>query len=731
MKLKHLTLDNFAQHGHFECSFSAGLNGILGPNGSGKSNILEGIRYAITGTSTYPIDNYVKIGSTGIGSVELVFTDEPGINEYTIRRVFTTPRSVVLTTPEGTIRGAKTVEAYLTDSFGIDVDLVKSIQIVSQDSWVSLFKLPASARITLLQHIFACDFLKSKRESLRQFIMGLSNESGGIEDVIKTYNDMIAEKRNALLAYVDIPATEEVAEQLSTARGEYDSLTERYNASVYYEQITNELAKINKYLDSNPEPADKDNSKLSDLNNDIRFYKNHLNNDEVELQIYEASIIPLLQTLKPLFQRAEEVTKDMTTWCSANGRDYSTRWAEVKRKKEEASINLKHILELGVARCPCCNKPLTNDERAIIGTRLNSEILQLEEEANRMRTNSDLYDGYVDELIDLSRRYYTALESAHTIPTYYMDQVRSLNPTTMSHTTFTRVYTAIPHLLNWKYLEYVKRVDDKKAELEASCSSYRELIADLESQLDVASVEYERVSRLKTNLAIARAKKAEYEAYIAKYPHLGAGSAELKGQVDVALKKVNDLINLRVDAATKEGILQDIASLEAKVKAAKTKALASEALTERKQALEGVVSILSPDKFPRAIVLGWLRILESSINEYLAAFNAPYTALVQNDTDIHCKFPDKTVPSWALSGGQQVMLAIAWRLALHNTFANSEACGFITLDEPTTFLDDDNIDNLLRVMEDIKRIANTSNLQILVITHEEALSPLFDAVIRL
>eukprot|EP00842_Homolaphlyctis_polyrhiza_P004223 jgi/Hompol1/4801/HPOL_001272-RA len=70
------------------------------------------------------------------------------------------------------------------------------------------------------------------------------------------------------------------------------------------------------------------------------------------------------------------------------------------------------------------------------------------------------------------------------------------------------------------------------------------------------------------------------------------------------------------------------------------------------------------------------------------------------------------------SAGQKVLTSIIIRLALAETFATD--CGILALDEPTTNLDDENVDSLAAALNTIiehRRAQN--NFQLIVITHDE------------
>lgn len=70
------------------------------------------------------------------------------------------------------------------------------------------------------------------------------------------------------------------------------------------------------------------------------------------------------------------------------------------------------------------------------------------------------------------------------------------------------------------------------------------------------------------------------------------------------------------------------------------------------------------------------------------------------------------------SAGQKVLASLIIRLALAETFCLN--CGILTLDEPTTNLDEENIESLANQLASIIRTRQQQrNFQLVVITHDE------------
>ena len=248
---KSSILKNFCQHERCNITFTAGLNGIVGHNGAGKSNILEAIKFAISGQLTRKVENYIKIDSgSDESSVMLYFTDETGTKNYRIYRRLSNPRQAVLNTPEGEIRGAQAIAAYLYEDFGVDFDVLKSIQIVPQDSWVSLFRSTPSARAVMYRRMFGCEVLEQKRIALNSFI-GTISAPAGLAETVKMLKDMLKEKRKQLEAYKDLPDLPTATQDMEAAKRSKSDLEQQYNAILYCDGLRRELAKIEAYLTVN------------------------------------------------------------------------------------------------------------------------------------------------------------------------------------------------------------------------------------------------------------------------------------------------------------------------------------------------------------------------------------------------------------------------------------------------------------------------------------------------
>jgi len=139
---------------------------------------------------------------------------------------------------------------------------------------------------------------------------------------------------------------------------------------------------------------------------------------------------------------------------------------------------------------------------------------------------------------------------------------------------------------------------------------------------------------------------------------------------------------------------------------------------------------LKKSGLPRLIHHSVLEQLVSTINRELICFADPFEVSVNDDLTFTAMFPDG-VRSVAkdLSGGQKVMLAMAFWSAINRTFAQN--LGIMILDEPTDGLDQDNKQHLYRIMEEWAKLLRLRGQQVMVITHDTEMEDSFDSVLVL
>jgi DNA repair exonuclease SbcCD ATPase subunit len=144
--------------------------------------------------------------------------------------------------------------------------------------------------------------------------------------------------------------------------------------------------------------------------------------------------------------------------------------------------------------------------------------------------------------------------------------------------------------------------------------------------------------------------------------------------------------------------------------------------------LDRLRGVFDKRALPQRVAQASLRTLEATMNGVLDDFGHPFYVAVTEDLSFNCFFPGAPArPAETLSGGWKAILAIALRFAILRHF--DVDVGFLLLDEPAAGVDATNIGFLATAMDRLRGTLKTR--QVVVVTHDERLLPVFDQVIDL
>lgn len=122
--------------------------------------------------------------------------------------------------------------------------------------------------------------------------------------------------------------------------------------------------------------------------------------------------------------------------------------------------------------------------------------------------------------------------------------------------------------------------------------------------------------------------------------------------------------------------------------------------------------------------------INERLKEIVSVFNIPHEVYFTEDGLM--KFKDiesKTEHDFSsMSGGQKKLVALAYRLSLMRLFISG--INICVLDEPTAFIDKDNIDAMKEAFLALNNFAKNKGLAIFIATHEERLYPIFNNIIE-
>ena len=235
------------------------------------------------------------------------------------------------------------------------------------------------------------------------------------------------------------------------------------------------------------------------------------------------------------------------------------------------------------------------------------------------------------------------------------------------------------------------------------CNDYKRIAkdwwdaSDLYDRLSSATVTREQADNARRD--IARRETLEKERLQMK-----AKEGWLAGQEKAILDRMDEKKRIAEEASRATQVLQD---------------------------LEAVRNAFHRDAVQKAVRAYGASQINDRLLGYLSLFNLPYRPSF--DDDGLMRFTDTqtgTTHEFAkLSGGQQKLTALAYRLALMQMFAGNVRVAI--LDEPTYGVDRQNLEMMGESFKALSEYAGQRGLSIFVATHEEALFPAFDQVIAL
>jgi len=214
---------------------------------------------------------------------------------------------------------------------------------------------------------------------------------------------------------------------------------------------------------------------------------------------------------------------------------------------------------------------------------------------------------------------------------------------------------------------------------------------------------------------------------LSKYETVDEKSVET-AQLNIAkLKEDKNLLNsLNTNLAVSKSELK---AIEEKIAAAHNQIKLSEIHSGWNERIDNLKKVFKFNALPTVISYRYMDRVVVELNRTLSDIGVPFNIELEPDLSFVANFGSHKVPATRLSGGQKIMLTIAYRLAVNFTFATN--LGLLCLDEPTVGLDDANLGALEKAFERLRQFSLANGVQIVVVTHEKGISHLFDHTIDL
>jgi DNA repair exonuclease SbcCD ATPase subunit len=815
MQLERIRALNFCQLLDRDDTFSDGLNAIIGRNGSGKSNLLNAIRYTLTGINGNPgklEDNVAQLGRADEKSLVEATLVHGNVRMKITRQLRPSGTKAKLEVTERqsgarieSISGDTKVVARIEEYLGVTADIINEMVLVAQDDIFGFLDMTPAKRLASFQKLFRTEVsadiyaaLNKKLNTFPVYVPATTPEA--CEAEIVRYQELVTAWERHASGLRPLPIVQQERDQAVQIVGNYNAYValrdqvakDQTSLTQLSQQLTAECDRLatldlqhaeikGRHAAAAASVADA-RAALANLANWRRVEQSRVTITESLASTRAARVAMLAPVPSPLYtpkamrdsqvlvanNELQCVQRDMhydTVENLANGvrtvqqqlqalvlptqpADYldgQARHTHVSQAMQavNGSLDLLKTADAGHATCPTCAAPIAPE----VVARTRQELPALQQAlaaANRRADDSTRYDNAL-------RTYETQRQSLETGLAQWQAWFRASErlPAAVAareaalatqqrddaYDAAIAAHRAEIDRLDQATSYWQQQLDALPALQETNCdeTSLQLLVHEHESRESL-------LAQLEPPLRQARAEAAKLQG---QYEQLGAALRTRQGQLHTAIS-VSEAE--KVQAEQRQALLdQELAAIN---DASHNLGLARNSLTSWQQQLLRVQQTIAASQvvkvkaeyctrlaelfrdLPKLVAHRNLQRLQATINGVLESFRTDFRVSPDAELTFTAMFTDgRRQPADRLSGGQKVVLALAFRLAVNLLFA--ENVGMLVLDEPTAWLDQQNIRGFEPVLSRLKAFSASRGLQIIMVTHESNLAPLFDRTIQL
>ncbi len=700
MLLNRLKIKNFCQHRAFETDFDPGLNLILGPNGSGKSNLLEAIQFAIIGELTKHTREQVVCHHAGEKDECLVSLDFQHYDfnvEITrsirpsLHNLYCYMRSDKYNT---SIEGFAEVNSYVLELLDMQKKQLQDYVFIAQGGLDTLINKTKEQRTIELAKIFGVAETEKIWEALGNRLTKV--EVPTVPDLpaleykisqLKIECMQIDEQVNQLTAQLLTKEQQTEVWDIINARKDYNKLLKAWNTGrIQEDELADELARLPDWAEQEQQlrqvgeditEAEYQAKEADEILAEWRHYKNNEKSRERMKDVLN-KIIEAIKTRPAVLPRYKQV---LTT-----ARD---SFHDIKEDLTKVSLEiLTAENSIKSAVCTTCRRPFDNYDD------IEKELELLREDQRRIKSIYELFNEIL-----------TIAEGRARIRKQIQDwrddaeKLDVLSPPAITEIDCHQRHTRLARL--------------------------RKQFAGLNDEINKLKVKYARVQG---NYENTQKQVVDYENKL------------LNANV-VNSREFNTILTCLIDDDTRKDELTQLLNQQTRKQveleqAEKALADGLGLLGRRKTVLAGrdyltgLRDLFHRGNLAKRIIETYLESICTDVNDMLSIFDAPFRVACGEQLNFDAVFSgNKRIPDKLLSGGQRVMLSLAFRTALNARFAAS--MGLLSLDEPTVFLDKHTKQCLPEVLEKLRILCREKQLQLLFVTHETEFMDHFDKVIEL
>jgi len=701
MKIKAVELKNAFQHKSLKVKL-APFQAITGSNGSGKSNLIEAIGYNLTNKMALPgtRDTMLTNGEEK-GHIKLTISHE---GEEIVNKCSLNGSSRTFKKGDVSIRrGADIMEA-LSDMMHISPTIFEEVALIRQgDLSRGLFDTP-SKRMQFFLKLAGLGDIEKKRDKLLE-------EKSEYNTPMVSFN--VENKRCKVKeAQEEVLQLEAKVKKLAVSSAgrlsRIDSLqtdigiiTRRNEAASNVPALKEESIRLTALLEDAKTKHQERRSELAKLEMDLELRKDAYDQARARMSSYEQVKVQMQMLIARRGTAAGSLKgvqdSDPGEYTGSDPSKIADVLAKIQANKTHVNgiIKVLSITDGSDVVCPVCEQDISG-----VG----------------VRALLDKFSAEIAGLIAVEAQAQTKLDTSKVSSKTHAANLRKFRDGIAAYTAELAAVTAsIENLESCHDGEYNVADDERFVE---DYSIRTDDVKDVQSKFDkiVAIMNSTEVKLVKTN--------SELEKY-----------ADVPATIDTSKSLVDLAGELTVLKDTEEDYTRSDARLgEAKKRAAEGEVELGGLIKQQEEmdkmnkytdVLEFARSILHRGIFPAGKIKAFIMKSLGRINEYLAVMRSGFNISYDSDAGFIASFPyGKEMRADRLSGGERIAFALAFRFAINEQFG----AGFIILDEPTQWLDEEHIDHFIKTL-DLVRSNLVPATQVVIVTHVYRVAAVCDSII--
>lgn len=705
MECRRLHLSNFCQLRELVVNFVPGLNGIIGANGSGKSNVINALRYVITGVN-YNAGNKTDNINTEAGkkepakvALEFLHAGHSYVIERNLRAV--KPDATLHRDGQLLLSGNTPVTVEMLNILGISLDLFDDVVVAGQDDLYGFISHKPSQRAEKFQTLFQTKVAEQVHDSAGDWLKGnlVEDHSSNLQTAIETLNRVTRDLSESMSLKAQLP--DEVALQKMVA--------EAKTASEY----SGRLVTVRQFL-VNAKQALQLLATSSD-------YKDQTERAWQELQASEALVgywqgkqaeaSTTLASAKAAEQRNAQRLQIRQRQTTAFGSALSeVTEAEVQTMQSARDIVYSDY-NLNLQLCRTLQRQVTSlavDGKCPTCGHVSEDTAKLRGELSLQLRSVELADQSIKSELDQAELSLKNIKAAKVMWETHSNLLAGL------HTQLTQLGEDYEPVLNTAEATKVP------AAL-ASEQQTRQLYHDVWMQ---ANSYYQR------QLANVAAYTQSVDELQKELTQLEANPAIFTEDPAIVQAASNQLLSHAKLAAVINLQTHEICLINEQISSWQTVCAAEHRGRQWRTVMDGVRQFTHKTGLPAMVASRNMKVIQDEMNRFLAVFSADFRTFSEDGVTFIARFFNgKEQPVERLSGGQKVITALSFRLAVNRLLASN--VGLLVLDEPTVYQDEHNIQAFVPTLERLRQFSATRGLQCIIVTHEKELAGHCDYVIQL